>query len=230
LGGKFIKFDHSIFEKFSLKRSPMSDELTRHVFKFYIAKAAASAQEEQVKVASISEAALDILADVAIYRLTTWSREIRALLDHSGRTEPNGYDVFAVLARYRENMTSLGQYIIDKQFAADLNVRPYPLPGGVKFPSADQSEAFPFRASAPIAPLPSEPSLTHIPGSFPSPFGDAGIASDDDVQGTTLLRKESDRETILASMKDQRPERSEEIKLDCQLVHEIVRAVLAETE
>jgi hypothetical protein len=206
----------------------MSDDLTRHVFKFYIAKALASPQDDQQKITSISEAALDILADVAIHRLTKWAREIRVLLDHSGRTEPNGADVFAVLARYRESMASLGQYIIDKQFTADLQVRDYPLAGGVRFPTTDQQDAFPFRVPAPPGVFPSDLPLPHIPRSFPSPFSDAGIQPEDETRAITVLRRPGDTEAILAAMQEQPPERREEIHLHCPLVDEIVKAVIGE--
>jgi hypothetical protein len=203
----------------------MSDDFTRHIFKHYIAKIAA-----QQKFTSVSEASLEILADVTIYRLRKYAREIRELIEHGGRTEPNGYDVFDVLWRYRESMTTLVNFIINftTTTTVEIPVREYPIATPTKFSGGDQQDVVPFRAGAVIEALPLESPLPHIPRFLPSPFGEHGIAPDDDESGTSLVRRPADADAILSAMRMPVEREVPEIRLDCPLVDEIVRAVVGD--
>jgi hypothetical protein len=201
----------------------MTDEFTRHFFKHYIAKVAT-----QRGFTSISETALDILADVAIYRLQRLGRELRSLIEHSGRTEPNGYDVFDVLWRYRETMTTLAQFITDYGTATEIAVREYPISMGNKFGGGDQQDVLPFRAGSVPEVMPLDPPLPHIPRYFPSPFGEQGIAPDDEESGSSLLRRPVDADAILSAMRAPVDRELPGIRFECPLVDEIVRAVVGE--
>jgi hypothetical protein len=198
----------------------MTDEFTRHFFKFYIAKVASG------EFGTVSEMALEIIADVAIYRLMKYSREIRLLIEHSGRTEPNGYDVFNVLWRYRETMSTLACFIVDRHVSTEVNVRDYPISATSKFATSDEQDVLPFRAGAPVDALSTESPLPHIPRFFPSPFGESGIIPDGDDTGASLLRRPADGDAIRSAMRNTVPPAPPQIHIDCPLVREIIKAVI----
>lgn len=213
----------------------MTDEFTRQVFRSYIAKAAAE------RFVSISDMALDIAADVAIHRLTVLARELRVIVEHSGRTEPNGFDVFDVLQRYRENVKSLAQYIIDGPAdAQDMpNIKEYPIPGQSRYYSDSrffQEPELPFRVGfgAPIDTTPDD-ALPHIPNFLPSPFGETGLQQDEESGESSVKRRSGDKDAIMSAVQAELAARAEErqtinVKLDCPLVEQIVNAVVGGTD
>lgn len=187
----------------------MSDEFTKNFFEHYIAKAATGVDVDDIRIGSISEMALDIFADVTIYQLTKYAKEIRKLLDHSGRTQPNGQDVFDVLWRNREDMRSITTYIVDKASSMDMMIREYPVAQQSRFYSKYDQEIdkSPFRAAATeeLDRPPSEHPLPHIPKFFPSPFGEDGleIGEDEDIESEfvqSVIRKQPDDEIIQAAV------------------------------
>jgi hypothetical protein len=201
----------------------MSDVFTRHFFRYYIAKIAGQ------DFTSISEIALEIFVDAAIYRLGKYAREIRSFIEHSGRTEPNGYDVFQILRRYRETMKDLATFIVDRQTPMENLVRDYPITQGLKFDALTQQGVFPFRVG-PSHQDPSDNTLPHIPRFLPSPFSIRGLPADP-AAGTgnlDLMRREIDTEKILVKMKEEARKRPVlyDIDIDCPLVSEIVNAVI----
>jgi hypothetical protein len=204
----------------------MTDEFTRHFFRYYIAKIASQ------DFGSISEIALDIFVDAAIYRVTKYAREIRNLIETSGRTEPNGFDVFHVLWRYRETMKDLAGFIVDRQTPMENNVREYPISLGLKFDSPDHQDTLPFRVGRPRFDMNSEVSAPHIPRFFPSPFGERGLQRDNSLDESALpIRRETDVDRILEVMRMEmaKPPEPSRINIDCPLVESIVKSVFGQT-
>ncbi|OHT08885.1 hypothetical protein TRFO_22474 [Tritrichomonas foetus] len=214
----------------------MSDEFTRHFFKHFIAKLAANMSDGN-GFTSLSEMALDIFADAAIYRLQKYAREIRQMIEYSGRTEPNGFDVFNVLWRYKETMNTLSVFLIDQGQTLEFQVKEYPVPQASRFHSRymQGSDILPFRANTAIGydPTQNEPPLPHIPRFFPSPFGEEGILIDDDLDSganSNLIRRQNDVDALVSVMKEQTPEVPipPEIHIDCPFVDQLINAVIGD--
>ena len=206
------------------------DEFTRQVFRNYIAKVAAE------KFSSISDMALDIAADAAIHRLTKLAHTVREIIEHSGRTEPNGFDVFDALYRYRESIKSLAQFVVDKTFDGDmLYVPEYPVEQSGYYGRLMQDVDLPFRAGmgAPIDTT-SDEAMPHVPRFLPSPFGEHGLQQDDESGESTVKRRSGDRDAIMSAVRAELAAPGEhrqtvDVKIDCPLVEQIVKSVVGET-
>lgn len=208
----------------------MSDEFTHHFFRYFIAKMAnnissGNEQEEVLTVSTISESTLDILADVSIYYLTKLAHEIRQMVELSGRTEPNGYDVFKVLRKYRETIISLSSFIVDRSVrnTSEVTVRDYPIAQPRPFVNEEQEyDVFPYRANAVVddSELDEMQYPPHIPRFFPMP------EDMDDGLKNSWLRKTDGLETLKDALKERRQvEPIPAIKTDCPLVDEIIKSI-----
>ena len=213
----------------------MTDEFTRHFFKHFIAKFIA--MNEGGGFSSVSDTALEIFTDAVIYRIQKYAREIRNLVEFSGRTEPNGYDVFNVLWRYRENMTTLASYLIDKGQSFEIQVKEYPIQQSSRFYSryTQSADLLPFRTGAPFIGYDmSATPLPHIPRFFPSPFGEKGISIEDGVGGenSNLMRRQNDVDTIISEMKEYVPpvQIPPEIKMEsCKFIDQLINSVIGDS-
>lgn len=200
----------------------MGDELTRQVMKFFITRAAG-----RQEFTSISEIGLEIFTDAAIHRLKTYAREVLAMAEHAGRTDPIVTDVFDALWVYRENTPSLQQYVVDnKTFATDLQIIDYPVAASTW---ASTEVGAPFRADA--GPDPSEDALPHVPKFIPSPFGNGGIEQDA-VGSLMLKRRGGDRDAIMNAVYTMNESVREQgvatIRMEGSLVDQIAVAVRRE--
>jgi hypothetical protein len=185
----------------------MSDDFTRHIFRLIVAKLA-----QQKGLASISESALDIFADAIIQRLSEYASSCASATARAGRTDTNGIDVFAGLARHDETASSLATFLREAdpipQF--DYLVDAYPLPilprfyAGFTAPPQVGTVIPPFRANLVIAP---QEGNRHIPRFFP-PFPkkytfdhtvepDPPIPDDPDI----VKRREADQQRIKDSLR-----------------------------
>lgn len=217
----------------------MSDQFTVHFFKHLIGKLANNLSDEY-KFTSISERALDILADAAIYRLQTYAREIRQLIEYSGRTEPNGFDVFNILWRYNETIESISRYTSDQGLSYEIPVKEYPIQQQSRYHSRfmQGTDILPFRANTNIEyDLSSNgPPLPHIPIFFQPQFGENGASIDDELDNganSNLIRRQADIDVITSAMKDQIkesvPEDSIPIKMDCEFINQLVAMVIGDS-
>ncbi|KAH0790713.1 hypothetical protein GPJ56_005308 [Histomonas meleagridis] len=211
----------------------MSEEFTRHFFRYFIAKMAmnlSSGNEQEIAIASISENTLDILADVAIYYLTKLAREIRDIVELSGRTEPNGYDVFNVLRRYRESMNSLSSFIVDRGNTGEVVVKDYPIVSQARIFSPDvqqEGDLFPFRANSIIDYTDrskSEFIPPHIPRFFPLP------EDMDENLKNEWLRRSYDSEEIMEAVEEQSQtaDLAPKLQADSPLVEEIIKSIFGD--
>lgn len=211
----------------------MSDEFTHHFFRYFIAKMAnniSTGNETELKVSTISEATLDILADVSIYHLTKLAHEIRQIVELSGRTEPNGYDVFRALRKYRETIISLSSFIVDRSVrnTSEVSVREYPIAQPRPFAAEEEEmEVFPYRANGVTddieigdgAALP-----PHVPRFFPAPED-----LDEGLRGS-WLRSGGDPELLGDAVRARTAEPIPLIRTDCPLVDEIVKSIFCSAE
>jgi len=220
----------------------MTDEFTRNYFRYFISKMVQNHFDEsdqnssgsKLTVDSISTSTLDILTDAAIQYLIKLARETRNLAERGGRTEPNGFDVFAVLWKYRETPDTLATYIVNNPISSEfLSIKDYPMLPKGRFPEntgINSENIFPFRANA-IEDI-DESSLhedderilqfPNIPKYFPSPGEDL-----DEELSNQLLRRQSDREAVLASLQENKTsiEPTTEINLNCPLVDKIISSI-----
>ena len=84
----------------------MCDHFTRSIIKQIILRTMQNYGFQRVTNSSI-----DILTDVVITHISKISREASQLTEHCGRTDTNGYDVFAALLRYHETPSTLLKYL-----------------------------------------------------------------------------------------------------------------------
>ncbi|OHT06284.1 hypothetical protein TRFO_25694 [Tritrichomonas foetus] len=183
----------------------MSDEFTRHIFEIIIAKVA------QAKgFTTISETALNILVEVAIERISQCARSAAQITTHCGRTDTNGYDVFAALSKFHENPETLASYIntCDSMPPFEFLVEPYPLPRLSRFyTTSNQSNQtnnniLPFRANTCFY---SDTKSRSIPPFFPPTPSrytyDQTVQPDPMVDDQEMMKKhESDQNQIQQSL------------------------------
>lgn len=212
----------------------MSDEFTRSFLKHYIARVATQSRitQDDRGFTSISESALDIISDAAIYHLTKIAREIRNLIEHSGRTEPNAMDVFDVLSRYKEDWLSLASFInTSRDQDTDVSIIPYPIKQQSRYYTRfTQEPDVPFRANYIPTMDPSTDALPHIPSFLPRPFGEDGLPERDDEIEDSLQRRGGHKDAIMAAMREMDVEKEPpQIDLpECDLIETIMKAVLGD--
>lgn len=218
----------------------MSDEFTRHFFKYFIEKIAANLSENE-SFTSVSEIALDIFADIAIYRLQKYGREIRQLIEYSGRTEPNGFDVFSVLWRYNETVRSLCEFLVEHGQPFEIQIKDYPIQQNSRTHSQfmQGTDMLPFRATSQMDfdTSTNGPPLPHIPKFFQPQFNDEGILIDDDIDSGTnsnLIRRQADSDVIVSVMKEQMNAPSQNdaplININCPFIDQLISSIIGETQ
>jgi hypothetical protein len=145
----------------------MAEAFTRHIFRVILARVAL-----QKGFATIQQPAMDILIDVIITRLSDIARTASRITAQCGRTDTNGLDTFAALFKFRENPTTLRDYLHrpDQFPPFEFLIEPYPLPRISPFYTATGSlpsgRTTPFRANSVFIPRRGD---RHIPAFFPPP-------------------------------------------------------------
>ncbi|KAK8875356.1 hypothetical protein M9Y10_005521 [Tritrichomonas musculus] len=217
----------------------MSDEFTKHFFKYFIKKIAANLGETENCFTSVSEMALDIFADIAIYRLQKYAREIRQLIEYSGRTEPNGLDVFSVLSQYNETGRSLCGFLVEHGQPLEVQIDEYPIQQTSRHSQYMQgTDMLPFRANSTMEfdTSSSGPPLPHIPKFFQPQFNEEGILIDDDLDNganSNLVRRQADSDVIVSVMKEQMNSPIQNdvpaININCPFIDQLISSIIDDT-
>lgn len=168
----------TIIVKFTLKK--MSDEFTEQILKICIAKAA-----QQYGFTTISETALDILAEAVIGHMKEICTNATRITIHCGRIDTNGYDLFYALNNCynRESVFTLSQFLaqpekqipqfeffVDNYPAFEKNVNPFyeqQLEKNTQTTTPGM-KSMPFRAYNPPETKESNGRSSHIPAFYPN--------------------------------------------------------------
>jgi hypothetical protein len=128
------------------------DNFTRSYLKLFIIKLASAITGENEEgskkpdhIDSISETALEIVVDSALYHMKRLANEINKFAEHAGRTEVNVLDVFDGLWVFNENCETICDFIIDFP-KSDLGVQAgqYPIDSNAN----ETPGIYPYRADA----------------------------------------------------------------------------------